>query len=307
MRAFFTLLICSIPLFISAQVSDAERKVVFPDIPGYKTLKCDLHIHSVFSDGDVWPTVRVQEANKDGMDAISLTEHLEYQPHRDDIPHPDRNRAHEIAKGAAGKSGLIVIRGSEITRQMPPGHGNAIFITDANKLLVDDAKGAYQAAADQGAFVFWNHPNWTAQRPDAVATLTDLHQELIKSKLLHGIEIANDDTYSDEALQLALDHNLTILGTSDIHNLIDWQFDIPGGGHRPITLVFAKEKTEESIKEALFARRTAVWFKNTLVGAEEFTIPLIKESVKVTAVTYGEKTQVAEVHLTNTSDVEFVL
>ena len=35
---------------------------------------------------------------KDGLDAISLTEHLEYQPYAKDIPNPDRNRAYNIAK-----------------------------------------------------------------------------------------------------------------------------------------------------------------------------------------------------------------
>ena len=33
----------------------ALGKINFPDIPGYQTLKCDLHIHTVFSDGSVWP------------------------------------------------------------------------------------------------------------------------------------------------------------------------------------------------------------------------------------------------------------
>ena len=45
-----------------------------PDIPGYRTLKCDFHMHTVYSDGDVWPTLRVQEAWKDGLDAIAITE-----------------------------------------------------------------------------------------------------------------------------------------------------------------------------------------------------------------------------------------
>ena len=39
-------------------------------------------MHSVFSDGLVWPTVRVDEAYRDGLDAISLTEHIEYRPHK---------------------------------------------------------------------------------------------------------------------------------------------------------------------------------------------------------------------------------
>ena len=46
-----------------------------PDLPGYLTLKCDLHIHTVFSDGLVWPTVRVEEAWREGLDAIAITDH----------------------------------------------------------------------------------------------------------------------------------------------------------------------------------------------------------------------------------------
>ena len=78
------------------------------------------------------------EANKDGLDVIATTEHLEYQSWISDIPHPDRNRSYELAKGFAGESGLLVINGSEITRDMPPGHANAIFIKDANRLITDD-------------------------------------------------------------------------------------------------------------------------------------------------------------------------
>jgi hypothetical protein len=47
-----------------------ELKV--PDIEGYKTLKCDFHIHTVFSDGLVWPSVRVGEAYLEGLDALPL-------------------------------------------------------------------------------------------------------------------------------------------------------------------------------------------------------------------------------------------
>ncbi|GIR30125.1 MAG: hypothetical protein CM15mP44_4080 [Candidatus Neomarinimicrobiota bacterium] len=73
----------------------SNRKIEFPDLPGYKTLVCDLHMHSVFSDGSVWPDIRVQEAIRDGLDVIATTEHIEYQPWKDDIPHPDRNRSYE--------------------------------------------------------------------------------------------------------------------------------------------------------------------------------------------------------------------
>ncbi len=283
------------------------RSLKFPDIPGYKTMKCDFHQHTVFSDGSVWPDIRVKEALMDGLDAISLTEHLEYQPHKADIPHPDRNRSFDIALKEAKDHDLLIVKGSEITRRMPPGHNNAIFISDANKLLVDDSVAVFREAKKQNAFIFWNHPNWTNQRKDGMATLTDMHRMLIKEKLLDGIEVVNDNTYSDEALRIALDNNLTIMGTSDIHGLIDWDFGVPKGGHRPITLVFSKEKTEASIQEALFSRRTVVFYKNLLIGRNEFLIPLIEQSIKIKSAKYTGNTQVLSVDIENSTNAEFSL
>ena len=283
------------------------RSIIFPDIPGFKTLKCDLHQHTVFSDGSVWPDIRVMEALMDSLDAISLTEHLEYQPHKGDIPHPDRNRSYQIALKEAKDHNLIVIHGSEITRRAPLGHCNAIFITDANKLLANDSIANLREAKKQGAFIFWNHPSWPSEKKDRVAVLTDLHKMLIKEKLLDGIEVANDQSYYDEALQIALDNNLTILGTSDIHKLIDWDFAVQKGGHRPLTLVFTKEKSAESIKEALFNRRTVVYYKNFLAGKNEFLIPLIQKSLIIKSAKYAANTDVLSVVIENKTNAEFIL
>ncbi len=283
------------------------RKIEFPDIPGYRTLKCDFHMHTVFSDGNVWPTIRVEEALKDGLDAIAMTEHLEYQPHKEDIPHPDRNRAFEIASKFAQSQDIIIIRGSEITRSMPPGHNNAVFLKDANKLLVEDPIDAFREAKKQGAFVFWNHPMWTAQAKDGIARLTDMHLQLIEEGLLDGIEVINESTYSQEALQIALDKGLTIMSTSDVHGLVDWDFNLEKGGHRPVTLVFGTEKTEEGIKEGLENRRTVGWFNNVLVGEEAWLMPLLQASISVEKAAYDGNTQVAVVTLHNQSDAVFQL
>lgn len=285
-----------------------DRAITFPDVPGYQTLICDFHTHSVFSDGSVWPDIRVEEAVRDGLDALAITEHLEYQPHLEDIPHPDRNRAYDLAVGFAAEHDLIVIRGSEVTRSMPPGHVNAIFLEDANALLLEDARAVFREVRRQGGFAFWNHPNWVAQRPDGLATLTDLHRQLIAEGLLQGIEVVNDVTYSDEALQIALDHDLTILGTSDIHGLVDWQYQVPEGGHRPVTLVFAGERSEAGIQAALEAGRTVAWFNNLLVGRDAVLRPLLSAALTVTEATYpDDDTSVLAVTIQNTSDAAFLL
>ena len=270
----------------------------FPDIPGYKSLKTDLHIHTVFSDGNVWPNIRVIEALRDNLDAISLTEHLEYQPHSADIPHPDRNRSYDIALAEAKEHDLMIVHGSEITRSEPMGHNNAVFIKDANPILQDKAADAFREAKKQGAFVFWNHPAWYNQSPSGYPILSDFQKERIKKGELHGIEVINSVDYAQESLALALENNLTIMGTSDIHGLIDWDYT-EKGNHRPITLVFAKERSIESMREALFDGRTVAVYNDLMVGKKEFLVPLLHESIVVEKATYAKNTQVLVLELRN--------
>mgnify|MGYP000392111643 CR=1 FL=1 len=278
----------------------SEHALTYPNLEGYVSLKTDLHIHTVFSDGNVWPTIRVQEALRENLDAISLTEHLEYQPHLDDIPPPDRNRSYDLALAEAKEHDLLIIHGSEITRSAPMGHNNAVFIKDANSLLTEKAEKSFSEAKKQNAFVFWNHPAWHAQNPKGNPILSDFQKERIKKGELHGIEVINSVDYNEESLALALDQNLTIMGTSDIHGLIDWDYT-EKGHDRPITLVFAKEKSLESMQEALFAGRTVAVYNSLLVGKAEFLNPLLKASIKVSSAKYIMKTQILEVELENVS------
>ena len=294
-------------MFVTLAAQKTSRIIEFPDVPGYRTLKCDFHIHTVFSDGSVWPDIRIDEAVRDGLDAISLTEHLEYQPHEEDIPHPDRNRSYDLAREYAKPFDLLIIHGVEITKDLPPGHSNALFIQDANTLIHEDPLTAFRAANQQGAFVFWNHPNWIQQQEDGLPVITPLHQQLLDEKLLHGIEVVNDLTYSERALELAKEHKMTVMGTSDIHGLVDWQYGLANGGHRPIALVFAEEKSEESIKEALFAGRTVAWFNNLLIGKERHLEPLISASLNLKSTGFIGPTSVEEITITNTSDAPYLL
>lgn len=309
-----------------------ERAIEFPDVDGYRTFAVDLHTHSVFSDGMVWPIIRMQEAERDGLAVLAVTEHLEYQPWQADIPHPDRNRSWVVASkyGAESESDVIVVNGAEITRSMPPGHVNAVFIQDANALLVKtsgadymtrlrpstseeqaaserEARRAIETANAQNAFVFWNHPNWPSQRPDGVAKLTDMHRDLIAEGLLHGIEVANGDFYSAESLQIALDNDLAILGVSDVHYLIDWDYRPNDGGHRTATLVFAEERSPESIKEALRANRTVAWFGNWLIGRDDALMPLLQASLLLTKVERSPGDKLIDIRLSNMSDAAFDL
>ena len=116
-----------------------DRKISFPNTKEYLVIVSDLHTHSVFSDGHVWPNIRVEEALRDGLDVLAITEHLEYQPHIEFLPNKNRNDAYDEALSAnKNNEDLLVINGAEITRIPPAGHMNAIFIKDANLLFNDD-------------------------------------------------------------------------------------------------------------------------------------------------------------------------
>lgn len=304
---------------------DETRKISFPDTENYLTLVLDPHTHSVFSDGHVWPRIRVGEALRDGLDALAITEHLEYQPHITDIPHPDRNRSYKDAANAASNSDLIVIPGAEITRGLPASHMNALFVSDANK-LVNLGEGeapkssnehsritkswppqnAVQAANDQGAFVFWNHAWWTSDFPNGIPSVSDFHKNNAENGLLHGIEVANGKHFSEDAFQIALDYNLTLIGCSDVHELIDWDYEPHRGGHRPVTLVLAEERSAESMKEALFDRRTVVWYKNWLIGRKAHLDMLLAASLHIDSATYGNG-EILTITVSNHSDVNFHL
>ena len=284
-----------------------RREIGIPDIPGYLTLKCDFHMHTVFSDGLVAPAVRADEAWREGLDAFAITEHIEsrYRPH-EDVVATDHNRAYEMARPGAGALSLMIVRGAEITRPMPPGHLNAIFLDDAAALDTDEWMDALGAAIEQGAFVFWNHPGW--RQPGKVPIWYDEHTEIFERGWMHGIEVVNQHSYYPLAHRWALEKGLTMLGNSDAHAPINMTFDLAAGGHRPVTLVFAEEATLGSLKEALFARRTAVWYGDKLIGEARFLRPIFANSVEVInphGAIAGRGSVYAQVR--NVSDVPFEL
>lgn len=284
----------------------AQRKTVnLPDLPGYVTLKCDFHMHTVFSDGNVWPTVRVGEAWRDGLDAISITDHIEYSPKEDFVP-VDHNAAWKIAENVARDYNLILVHGTEITRKMPPGHMNALFIQDASLLTADSVMDVYAAAIKQGAFLQWNHPGWKSQEPDGIPKLYAIHKTLIEKGWLHGIEFFNDSEYYPLVITFCKQFNLAVMANSDNHGVISEDYREPEYSNRPMTLVFAKERTHDALKEAMFARRTLAYFRNIIAGKEEYAKPFFYQCISVGKPYYQDDKNVF-FEVTNRSDVPFYL
>ena len=287
----------------AATAALTPNKIVIPNIEGYKTLKGDFHVHTVFSDAAVWPTTRVQEAIWEGLDVLAITEHIDtrHQHMRKKgvfTDKCDRNYSYELAKKAAGNK-LVVIHGGEITRGMPPGHFNCLFVQD-NEAICKEAEandqdhylamqGGLKEARKQGAFLMWNHPNWHKQAPN-VTKMWPEHKKILKAGYMDAIEIYNQACgYSPEAHEWCLKNNLAILGNSDCHEPFFTEIDYLNGEHRPVTLVFAKEKSVEGVREALDARRSAVFAEGMVYGREQELAPLFAACVKVKSVKWGDK------------------
>lgn len=278
----------------------ARKTIHVPNILGYQTLKCDFHMHTVFSDGSVWPTVRVDEAWNHGLDVIAITDHIERNPGKTDVSGDD-NSSYNIAAPRAKERNIILIKAGEITRSMPPGHFNALFLEDTNELDKQDWHEAFDAAKKQGAYIIWNHPGWKAQQPDTTLWWPE-HTELYNKGMIHAIEVFNEKEWYPLALDWCIEKDIAITAASDIHGVTSEMYDLEKY-HRPMTLVLAKERSEEAVREALFANRTIAWFGHNLAGKEEYLKAFFEASVSTEFHTKVKKGKVYIVR--NTSDVPF--
>jgi 3',5'-nucleoside bisphosphate phosphatase len=263
--------ITMLALLPAGHAQERRHRLVVPGPAGFQVLTADLHLHSVFSDGEVWPTVHVREAWRDGLDVVSITEHREYRPHARDLT-GGALRAYELARPLAEQLGILLLPGAEITRPVPgqaspwpvgSAHFNALFISDEEPLGAADLATALGSARGQGAFVTWNHPHFMG-RP---AQWYPHVNELFEGRLFAGIEVVNGDEYSPEAFAWALDRRLTILACSDAH--------LPMPAHlrsarRPLTLLFARGRDLAAVREALMERRTAAWLDDDVWGEEQW-------------------------------------
>lgn len=266
---FLSLVIAAVATLGLPAAAQKRDPLPVPDIPGYKTLKCDFHMHTVFSDGEVWPTTRVVEAWRDGLDAISITDHDDYRPRAEDVK-KDISRPYTIAAPVARRMGIILIPGAEITKGDI--HFNALFVTEPNRFAGLDLMSALKEGRQQGAFLFWNHPGWrkkTAWFPEIAAAYD--------AGLFDGIELVNGATFYADAFPWIEEKKLTILSNSDVHTPMMPQGLRPG---RPVTLVFSSSADANGIREALKARRTAAWMGGELWGAEQYMRALWMASVQ---------------------------
>ena len=309
---------------------NTRKEIVLPQVNGYNVYKADLHTHSVFSDGQVNSTFRVNEAWLDGLDIMAVTEHIEYRSFEDMMVRytknyhkgkyekavnnridkkpvegaeflVDLNFAVRESQSAAKNKGLLIIPGTEITRNGTTiGHFNALFTTDNNLIYNADPVQAVRNAKAQGALVMHNHPGWRKTSLDYTETEKTLYDE----GLIDGVEVMNFHEFYPGIVDRAREKGLFIAANTDVHGATAHDHGL-SGFNRPMTLIFAKEKTLESVREALEAKRTLAYGFGAVCGEEQLLKDFFTASMKVTVNRIG--TQNVYLTVTNTSSITYVL
>lgn len=280
------------------------RKIDIPDIDGYTTLKVDLHMHTVNSDGDVSPRMRVMEAFVEGLDAIAITDH---QPAFGKPEGWDYDQSYAQAVKEAESRDILLIRGMEISHnQTDIGHLNVLFIKDCNDYKIpmtfgqEETHQALVQAKEEGAWVTGNHPGW----PDQDSELGQFWIDEIEAGRIQGMEVFN----SYEFYPLAIDHirkyNLAFIGASDEHRAMSFDYDLENV-MRPMTFVFAEDRSVEAIHDALKARRSVAYANNMLAGDPRWLLKLFKASLKIEKV--EDRGTNVRVRIFNQSDIDYVL
>ncbi len=101
-----------------------------------------------------------------------------------------------------------------------------------------------------------------------------------------------------------MDNDLTVMGTTDVHNIIGYDYNLGDIVHRTMTLVFAKERTAESVREALEAGRTVAWASKYIAGKEEHVKNLFHACVEVSQA-FHSKNERKYYEIKNNSDLYF--
>ncbi len=342
-RVFLSLALCSLLAFgASAQQAKsvphavrmlktaAERtEIILPQVKGYNIYKGDFHIHTSYSDGTVNPAGRVSEAWYDGLDIIAITDHYENHtgvkkaltviaPYNEDgVPTPyqatskvgavkiDFNAIYNEAKDQLEKQGypMLLIKGCEMARNAQThGHFNCLFLKDANGLYDKDMKVAFRRVHDQGGIVIHNHPAWRRK----VSDKTEFHEEVYSEGLINGVEVVNGHTFYPRMVKRCIDEKLTMFANTDLHSPSTYSHRVPKV-LRTMTLILAKELTEEDIKDAILKRRTLAHVAGNIIGEEKWLAELLNESIECRVIQELNEKGARKFQLTNHSSIPYTL
>ena len=307
-----------------------RNEIILPKVNDYLVLKSDLHIHTVYSDGNVTPEYRVQEAWTDGLDVMAITDHVEYRRWEGQMvtflkgymPEgtkagntnlvgkeadergilSDLNLPCRVAKSSAEQYGLILIPGIEITRDpLTIGHYNALFVKDANTIYDADPIVSIKNAREQGAIIVQNHPGWRRKNLEVL----EFEQKVYAEDLVDGVEIMNGSEFYPTVVDRASEKKMFMSANTDIHGTTARDYTSVGQ-LRDMTLILAKDKSLDSVKEALMARRTLAYAYGSIAGEEQLVRDFFNACITYETLFEKDGKQ-RKVRMSNPTSMTFVL
>ena len=311
-----------------------RQQIIIPQVDGLNCYTADLHAHTFYSDGELSPAERVKEAWCDGLDILAMTDHIEtrrqernmlkflkgYSPEKKGFDpintrvsrgkHADErgivsdlNFSTELAREAAKSyPELTIIKGAEISREpVHIGHFCALFTTDNNAIYSRDDAEAIRNARAQGALITHNHPGWERTSCD----MTEFHKKVYAEGLIDGVEITNGSSFYPEIVRRCVEKKLYMVSATDIHAATSNVFG-QQNFYRDMTLIFAKDKSEKSLKKALLSQKTLGYCGGNIIGEESLLAKFFQASVKADYVGLTKKGDV-KINLTNSTSFDYYL
>lgn len=310
----------------------SRTNFVLPQVDGLNCYTADLHAHTFYSDGEISPEERVKEAWCDGLDILAITDHIEtrrqernmlkflkgYSPEKKGFEpintrvsrgkHADErgivsdlNHSTELARQTAKSyPELTIIKGAEISREpVHIGHYCALFTTDNNAIYSRDDAEAIRNARAQGAIITHNHPGWERTSCD----MTEFHKKVYGEGLIDGVEITNGTSFYPEIVGRCIDKKLYMVSATDIHSTTSYYKT--QNFYRNMTLIFAKDKSEKSLKKAFLSQKTLGYCGGNIIGEESLLAKFFQASVKAHYV--GAVKKGIRVSLTNQTSFDYLL
>ena len=281
--------------------------IILPQVDGLNCYTADLHAHTIYSDGDLTPEERVKEAWCDGLDILAITDHIEsrrqernllkflkgYSPDKKGFEpinvrvsrgvHADErgivsdlNFSTDLARETVKNyPELTIIKGVELSREpVHKGHFCALFTKDNNAIYSRDDEQAIRNARAQGALITHNHPGWERTSSD----LTEFQKKIYDAGLVDGVEITNGSSFYPDIVRRCVERKLYMVSATDIHAATSNVY----GKHkfyRDMTLIFAKDKSEKSLRKALLSQKTLGYCGGNIIGEESLLAKFFQASV----------------------------
>lgn len=296
-----------VPFFTASgldRIATGERAQAFPKVGDYLVLRGDFHTHTNLSDGKISPQDRVWESYMYGYDVLALSDHRTMAAYDYGLPLADQlglTLVHGFETGIEGKQHLVVL-GADPSYQMRDEHSWARKPGGPRAYYQDQIKDIIA----HGGMIIYAHPGgeWALPGPYTYAEgplgWSDEIQWMVDQGYLHGMESRGHLSADrrDSSYRWAIEHGLTLFDVTDVHEARNFN----RGDQAPMTLVLAKEATEEAVMEALWEGRTLIVRNGTLRGKQEWLVPFMEAVIEVGMV---EKEGGVRLQATNKSALAF--